>query len=318
MERDDIFDQRERWLEELREYVREDASVICEAGYMSLPAIADEIAEAALDPQPHDGQQKNDWISRAGDLDDSLSWTGPELAALVTAAVRDLHRSIASELLTGRSRPSVDDSKRAVVTKEVTTLGVLLDRDDALVAAWRDLIAACKNPDHTTFPVEHVKYLRDTVFALCHRRKQDGGSFGQLRTAFDVLLGSDHTVRRAQRDLDGLIPIKGVVGPWPSDVGSLLAMCLVRMRDPSALARRCSSRPLIAFDDPFDVPRRAVTRPLRRLVGQAHRVAALRRAPSAIPAGPVVAGAGFGNVRRGLRGRVRGASQSNSWAPSVA
>ncbi len=116
----------------------------------------------------------------------------------------------------------------------------------------------------------------------------------------------------------GLIPIKGVVGPWPSDVGSLLAMCLVRMRDPSALARRCSSRPLIAFDDPFDVPRRAVTRPLRRLVGQAHRVAALRRAPSAIPAGPVVAGAGFGNVRRGLRGRVRGASQSNSWAPSVA
>ncbi len=118
--------------------------------------------------------------------------------------------------------------------------------------------------------------------------------------------------------VDRLIPIKGVVGPWPSDVGSLLAMCLVRMRDPSALARRCSSRPLIAFDDPFDVPRRAVTRPLRRLVGQAHRVAALRRAPSAIPAGPVVAGAGFGNVRRGLRGRVRGASQSNSWAPSVA
>ena len=115
-----------------------------------------------------------------------------------------------------------------------------------------------------------------------------------------------------------LIPIKGVVGTWPSDVGSLLAMCLVRMRDPSALARRCSSRPLIAFDDPFDVPRRAVTRPLRRLVGQAHRVAVLRRAPSAIPAGPVVAGAGFGNVRRGLRGRVRGASQSNSWAPSVA
>lgn len=77
-----IFDQRERWLEELRKYVREDASVICEAGYMSLPAITDEIAEAALDPQPHDGQQKNDWVSRARDLDDSLSWTGPELAVL--------------------------------------------------------------------------------------------------------------------------------------------------------------------------------------------------------------------------------------------
>lgn len=143
-------------------------------------------------------------------------------------------------------------------------------------------------------------------------------SRGPGAAAFNT--GLDHvTSQYAQSPAHiGLIPIKGVVGPWPSDVGSLLAMCLVRMRDPSALARRCSSRPLIAFDDPFDVPRRAVTRPLRRLVGQAHRVAVLRRAPSAIPAGPVVAGAGFGNVRRGLRGRVRGASQSNSWAPSVA
>lgn len=197
----DIFDQRERWLEELREYVRKDATVICEVGYMSLPAITEEIAEAALDPKPHGGQQKNDWISRAGDLDDSLSWVGPELAALVTAAVHDLHDPITSELLTGRSKPSVDDSKRPVVAQKAAALGVLLDRDDALVAAWRDLIAACKNPDHTAFPTDRVKYLRDTVFALCHRRKQDPGAFGQLQTARNVLRGSDRMVRRAQHDL---------------------------------------------------------------------------------------------------------------------
>lgn len=239
MVRDDILDQRERWLEELREYVHEDASVICEAGYMSLPAITDEIAQATLDPQPHDGQQKNDWISRAEDLDDSLSWTGPELAALVTAAVHDLHRSIASELLTGRSKPSVDDSKRAVVTKEVDTLGVLLDRDDALVAAWRDLIAACKNLDHTTFPVERVKYLRDTVFALCHRRKQDRGSFGQLRMALDVLLGSDHTVRRAQRDL-------GVdVEPSDLEIGADSPLTSVELQ---SLSERCIVAPTYTGD----------------------------------------------------------------------
>lgn len=227
-----IFDQRERWLEELRKYVREDASVICEAGYMSLPAITDEIAEAALDPQPHGGQQKNDWISRARDLDDSLSWTGPELAALVTAAVHDLHRSITSELLTGRSRPSVDDSKRAVVAKGVATLGVLLDRDDALVAAWRDLIAACKDPDHITFPAERVKYLRDTVFALCHRRKQDRGPDGQLRRAFDVLLGDDRVVRRAQHALgDDVEPSDLEIGadsPLTSaELQSLSERCIV-------------------------------------------------------------------------------------------
>lgn len=227
-----IFDQRERWLEELRQHVSQDASVICEAGYMSLPAITQEIAEAALDPQPHDQKQKYAWISRARDLDDSLSWTGSDLAALVTAAVHDLNRAITHELLTDPSKLRLDDSKRSVVAKKAATLGVLLDSDVALVAAWRDSIAACKNPDHTEFPTERVKYFRDTVFALCHRRKQDLGAFGQLRTAFDVLLGSDYTVRSAQRDLgDGIEPSNLEIGAdstlTSAELQSLSERCIV-------------------------------------------------------------------------------------------
>jgi hypothetical protein len=46
-------------------------SIICGAGYMSLP-ITDEITEAAADPRRHTSQQRYDWKSRARDLDDAL------------------------------------------------------------------------------------------------------------------------------------------------------------------------------------------------------------------------------------------------------
>ncbi|GAA0997310.1 hypothetical protein GCM10009551_064690 [Nocardiopsis tropica] len=229
----DIFDQRERWIEELREYVLNNAAVICQAGVMALPAITEEIEEAALDPQPHNGMQKNDWTSRARDLEDSLKWVGPELASLVTAAVRDLHRLIANDLLTGSSGPrAVDDSKRPDVAKWAAALGALLDQDDALVAAWRDLITACKNPDHRAFSGDRVKYLRDTVIALCHRRNQDPGASGQLQTALDVLLGSDHTVRIAQHSLGdevdlSKIEINGDSALGPDELQALSERCVV-------------------------------------------------------------------------------------------
>lgn len=211
----DIFQQRDRWLEELREYVRNDTHITCEAGYISLPAITEEIVEAAHDPRPHDGQQKNDWESRARDLEDALTWLGPELHALVNTAVSDLHTSITAGLLAvKKGRAVVDDTKRPAVAQNAVAVAALLDRDDVLVAAWRDLIAACKNVDHTTFPVERVKYLRDNVFALCGRRRQDPGSFGPLQTAYEVLLGFDHTVRRAQSVLGD------VLGPPEPDVHS--------------------------------------------------------------------------------------------------
>ncbi|WP_083954730.1 MULTISPECIES: hypothetical protein [unclassified Rhodococcus (in: high G+C Gram-positive bacteria)] len=211
----DIFQQRDRWLEELREYVRSDTQIICEAGYMSLPAITEEILQAAHDPRPHDGQQKNDWESRALDLEDALTWLGPELDALVNTAVSDLHTCITADLLAvKKGRAVVDDTKRPAVAQNAASLAALLDRDEVLVAAWRDLIAACKNMDHETFSTEQVKYLRDNVFALCGRRRQDPGAFGPLQTAYGVLLGFDHSVRRAKSILGDEL------GPPEPDVNS--------------------------------------------------------------------------------------------------
>jgi hypothetical protein len=85
----DIFQQRERWLEELHEYVNRKELIICDAGYMSLPAITDEITEAAADPRPHTRQQRYDWKSRARDLDDTRAWLGPQLRAQVERATSE-------------------------------------------------------------------------------------------------------------------------------------------------------------------------------------------------------------------------------------
>jgi hypothetical protein len=196
----DIFQQRERWLEELREYLNRKESIICGTGYMSLPAITDEIAEAAADPRPHTRQQRYDWKSRARDLEDTRAWLGPQLRAQVEPATSEVSKTITTNLLTPKQDGDfdLDDSQRSLVLAKVQALATLLERDDTISAAWLDLLAACQSSDHSFYPTERVKFLRDTVVALCGRREQDVGPFGSLHTAVAVLFGTEHQVRRAQ------------------------------------------------------------------------------------------------------------------------
>jgi hypothetical protein len=195
----DIFQQRKCWLEELREYVKRKDSIICGAGCMSLPAITEEITEAAADPRPHTRQQRYDWKSRARDLDDTRAWLGRQLRAQVEPAASEVSRAITTDLLTPKPNGKVDldDSKRPLVLAKVQALATLLERDHTISAAWQYLVAACQSSDHSLYPTERVKFLRDTVVALCSRREQDLGPFGPIHTAVAVLLGSEYQVRRA-------------------------------------------------------------------------------------------------------------------------
>lgn len=174
--------------------------IISGAGYMSLPAITDEILEAAADPRRHTNQQRYDWKSRARDLDDACTWLGPQLRAQVEPAASEVSKTITAGLLTPRLNGNfhLDDSKRPFVLVKAQALETLLLRDGAISAAWRDLVAGCQSTDHSLYPTERVKFLRDAVVALCTRREQDLGPFGPLHTAVDVLLGSELDVRRAQ------------------------------------------------------------------------------------------------------------------------
>lgn len=196
-----LFEQHARWLEELREYIDRKEPVSCRAGYMSLTAITLEIAEAAIDPRPHDGVYVDSWTSMAADLDDSLQWIGPELLALVSTAARSVHYDITNRLLVprpGAARPRIDDTQRPAVAMQTAALAALLDRDDVLVAAWRDLVAGCQDINHVLYPSERIAFLRDTLVGLSAYRRQDRGHFSPLSTAVQVLMGNAYSVQQAQ------------------------------------------------------------------------------------------------------------------------
>jgi hypothetical protein len=78
-----LFQQHDRWLEELLEYTNREEAVTCRDGYLTLTAIAQEIATACADARVHDHKQKASWESMAADLFDTLDWIGPGLLALV-------------------------------------------------------------------------------------------------------------------------------------------------------------------------------------------------------------------------------------------
>ena len=67
-----------------------------------------------------------------------------------------------------------------------------------LVAAWRDLVAACRDIDHVRYPSERIAFLRDTLVGLSEYRKQDRQYFSPISTAVQVLIGNQFSVREAQ------------------------------------------------------------------------------------------------------------------------
>lgn len=133
-------------------------------------------------------------------LSDSLNWIGPDLQALVDAPGRAVHDAIAHDLLVPgtNGRSSIDDSKRPVVAAQTAVLAGLFDRDDVLVAAWRDLVTACHDIDHNRYPSERIAFLHDILMGLSEHRRQDRGYFSPVSTAVQVLFGNPSSVRQAQ------------------------------------------------------------------------------------------------------------------------
>jgi len=195
-----MFEQHARWLEELQAYTQREEAVTCRAGYMPVTAIAQEIATACADARVHDYRQIDDWESMAADLSDSLDWIGPELLALVDIPARAVHQAITNGVLVPRpgARPRIDDTKRFFVATQTAILAAVLDQDDVLVAAWRDLVVGCRDLNHVLYPSERIAFLRDTLVGLSEYRRQDRRYFSPISTAVQVLIGYQGSVRQAQ------------------------------------------------------------------------------------------------------------------------
>jgi hypothetical protein len=144
--------------------------------------------------------QRDNWESMAADLSDSLNWIGPELLALVDTPAQAVHQAITNGVLVPRPnrRPDIDDSKRPDVARLTAVLAAVLDQDDVLVAAWRDLVAGCREINHNLYPSERIAFLRDTLVGLSEYRRQDRRYFSPISTAVSVLIGYQSSVRQAQ------------------------------------------------------------------------------------------------------------------------
>ena len=89
-----MFEQHDRWLEELLEYTDRKEAITCSSGYIPLTAITQEIATACADSRPHSRRQVDSWQSMADDLADTLGWIGPGLLALVDAPGRAVQHGV--------------------------------------------------------------------------------------------------------------------------------------------------------------------------------------------------------------------------------
>ncbi|MEU1982080.1 hypothetical protein [Nocardia sp. NPDC019395] len=196
-----MFEQRDRWLEELDEYTGRKETITWRAGRMPLTAIVDEISNACADARQHTGQQVRDWRSIASDLDEAATWIGPQLQTLVGPKATVVYQTIMNRLLVPKTNGrgyNLEDSVRPVIAGQVDTLAKALEPDDALVAAWSDLVEACRDTDYAKYPHERVAYLRDTLVGLSDLRRQGRWFWSPMSTAVKVLFGYASSVRDAQ------------------------------------------------------------------------------------------------------------------------
>ncbi|MFI7195206.1 hypothetical protein ACIBQ0_36215 [Nocardia nova] len=197
-----VFELRERWIEELREHLEADGRVTCTDGYMDLAAIVSEIVDADADTRRQKPIHVPNWQSLRIDLSDTLGRIGPELCALIksdTDAVLDaLNDLIQPKVMpNGGTRMIVDESIRPRVRKHIQKLVRRLDEDAVMVAAWRDLVNACKSEKFRIYSDDRIALIRDTLFGLQKHRRNRDDYFSAMRFAYGVVADNPWDVRRA-------------------------------------------------------------------------------------------------------------------------
>lgn len=221
-----MFEQHERWLEELKAHLDRAESVTSRSGYLHLVAIVSEIVDADADERKQTSVHIPNWESLAVDLRDTHTYLGPELhdqvqtnAIALATAIDDLIQTKDDE--DGKPRKYIDEDRRPEVRKHATLLFEQLDDDDVMVAAWRDLVTGCRSGDFVAYTHDRIAFLRDTVVGLQTHRRQDSGHWGTLTTACNVLFGGRVDISEAQKHV-GEQPVE--IDPKEQDVPSGLAV----------------------------------------------------------------------------------------------
>ena len=217
-----LIRQHERLVEELSMQLQFEKPITSGGAIMTLPAATADLRDWVADRRKFLSVQHEDWIQVIGDFHDSVSATGPKLNRLVTsttAQIDSLLNGLFSSTTAADGTVSyvIDPTVRADVLTHLEQLETELATEDAIVAAWRDLVKGVEQSNRT---VEEISFRRDALFAIAQRRNLDVvGSFGTFRSVNSVLTDVADSV---QEELDreaGIEHARAIPSSWePSGV----------------------------------------------------------------------------------------------------
>lgn len=205
-----LFEKRDRWIEELYWEMQERTKKTSRTGHMTLLGISKEIRDASeISRKPIDSDTSV-WESLRQDLLDAYGYSGPELTDLIKpeydAALGKIDTVVQTKHVQNRKKSVVNKQKRDETFSKIQTLIEKLQTPEAAVASWHDLMAGCKDMHDASLTRDRIGYLRESMFTILEDRYINTGLGGPLDTLIQIL-DADHTsIYRGQETLDELGP----------------------------------------------------------------------------------------------------------------
>lgn len=185
-----LIRQHESLVEELSMQLQFKEPITSSGAVMTLPAATADLKDWVVDRRKFLSVQYDDWMQVIGDFRDSMSFTGPKLAAVVTSLASQVDSLLqmlfsSTTAADGTISYGIDAAVRADVLVHLEQLESELATEAAIIAAWRDLVKSVERPNRS---VEEISFRRDTLFAVAQVRNLDAvGPFGTFASINSVL-----------------------------------------------------------------------------------------------------------------------------------
>lgn len=196
--------QHERQVEELAAILgTPDTPITASGAVMTLPTAVTDLKAWVADDRAFQSVQGDDWLHVIEDLRQSLTTSGPKLRRVVEAITMPIE-ALLQTLISSTPGPdgapiyAIDSAVRADLLPRLERLDVELATEEAIRAAWRDLVSTSED-GNLHRQVEELNFRRDTVWAIARRRNLDLGTFGVFSDVTSVLTDNPDAV---QRELD--------------------------------------------------------------------------------------------------------------------
>lgn len=195
-----LIRQHEPWVEELSVQLQFDGLITGNGSVLTLPAATSDLLDWVGDQRAFLPVQHDDWQQVIGDYRDSLESSGPKIRETVSAPIAATN-ALLGDLISSSSNPDgsvtyqMDSAARVDLLAALQQLAAALASEEAMIAAWRDLVRTCERRGRM---VDEVSFRRDTLWAVAAARGLDGGRFGIFRDVREVLTDDAEAVKREQ------------------------------------------------------------------------------------------------------------------------